>query len=258
MVQAKALSCEETYFPEEVLSLSGEKFQAWFDDVIFAMDDGGELVLQDPLAKTYKEAVKSRDWPIYRAAMEVERKNLENRKPDLYGPWVDRTPDMVVVGGTWAAFTLKGSTMKARYPLRGDQIPMEKRGTTFSPGGRPQSRAVICVIVVNTPGAKMFTTDVPGAYLQGKAHEKAPPIYTTQHPDIPTSRHPNILRTKVRRVIGNQYGKPDAGYIWREHYHPAYVNKDPEKGMGFKVNRADSCLSPIAGGRLVDHQRSGG
>ncbi len=50
------------------------------DNVAYAMGEIGpsQIKLQDPLAKNFREAKASKDWPLYKKAMEKEVLNLEN------------------------------------------------------------------------------------------------------------------------------------------------------------------------------------
>jgi hypothetical protein len=237
MVDSHALQADL----DEQLALLGsfldEEFQVHME-YVFSLDSSSsdkKPFLHDPLAKNFQQAKASRDWATYYQAMKEEIEKLEAKK--IYGPWVDRTPEMNVIGGTWAEFKLRAEGMRGRYVLRGDQENEDQKGETSAPTPRSLTRYAIMVKVCYCRGARLLASDISGAYLEGKSQQGVK-VYTGQ---IRGFYRPE-LRGKVRQVIGNQYGKCDAGFIWRQEYHRVYTE------MGFRTNRADICLYSIERG----------
>ena len=216
--------------------LNDEDFQQHMEFVlsIDSSEHRSSILLQDPLAVNYLEAKNSRDWPLYKKAMDKEIQKLE-QKYNIYGPWEPRQPGMIVVGTMWTPFKLRATEVKARLALRGDQVPKEDRGETSSPTVRGITRNAISIKVANTPGAVLITSDIEAAYLTGRANPNNKPVYISQIPGYFLPERQNM----VREVIGNQYGGCDAGVIWRNAYHHVYTD------LGFKCSRADNCLYSI-------------
>jgi hypothetical protein len=162
---------------------------------------------------TLKEAMKSKDWPQWEAAMHLELASL--KAMEVYEE-VDELPaGKKAVGSKWVLLIKRDehgdvTRYKARLVAQGfTQIPGQDFNHTFAPVARWDSiRHLLCLATINN--WELRHIDIKSAYLNGDLEEE---IYL---------RRPEITGAGFWRLLKALYGLKQSGRQWYQNINSTY------------------------------------
>ena len=183
-----------------------------------------------PIPKTITQAKKSKYWPEWQSAIEIENTNLDTHSTFKYEDYKNQQKL-----GTRYVFAVKHDNegnvvkFKARLVAKGyEQIYLQHYDQTFAPVAYLSSILMILVIAV-TFSLTLLTLDFKGAFL----HSLMPndyPVYI----DTPYGMH--CPPGKVIRLHKSLYGTKNAGHLWWKDMRALLISE------GFLQNPHDQCV----------------
>lgn len=212
---------------EEVEPSTSYIFEESFD---FLPECFNTAVNHGPDPKSFKKAMESDDFKLWKVACDKEWDSLEKK-----GVWtlVDRPTNKSVIRGMWI-FRRKPQPdnsfkFKAQYVAMGNtQVPGVDYGDTFAPTGKPSSLRIL-VAVAAVMGWEIHQMDAVTAFLNGILSEE---LYV----EIPEGYRKQEWRNKVWLMNKSLYGFKQSPKIWQDDVEEFLIS------AGFIKCLVDHCI----------------
>ena len=207
----------------------------------------GQLLVSTAAAaadpKTYKQAMKTAEAALWRAACRKEVSNHINNSTIELISADEVPPGRKLIGMTDVIKTKRDGSKKWRLCVRGfSQIEGVDFNDTFAPTCRSSSLRVLVAIAAVHGCNNLTRVDFDAAYLQGTLPDDEIQ-YMTMTPSFAENLPEGISavdehgRQKVCRVIKPIYGMKQAGHLWHRALNDYLVNR-----AGFSRCSADPCV----------------